>query len=49
MCREAVLARSAEPAAAIAGLHFYTFNAVEEMERWRQRTLLEVDDGIPQH
>jgi len=46
---EAVLARSAEPAAAIAGLHFYTFNAVEEMERWRQRTLLEVDDGIPQH
>ena len=29
----------ADPQANVAGFHFYTFNEVERMERWRRRTL----------
>lgn len=29
----------ADPSATVAGFHFYTFNEVARMERWRQRTL----------
>jgi methylenetetrahydrofolate reductase (NADPH) len=29
----------ADPRANVAGFHFYTFNEVQRMERWRRRTL----------
>jgi methylenetetrahydrofolate reductase (NADPH) len=29
----------ADPGANVAGFHFYSFNEVQQMERWRQRTL----------
>lgn len=29
----------ADPSANVAGFHFYTFNEVQRMERWRRRTL----------
>jgi methylenetetrahydrofolate reductase (NADPH) len=28
-----------DPAAKVAGFHFYTFNEVARTERWRQQTL----------
>jgi methylenetetrahydrofolate reductase (NADPH) len=30
---------SADPHANVAGFHFYTFNELARMERWRRRTL----------
>ena len=33
----------ADPSAGVAGLHFYTFNAVEATEAWRVRYLERLD------
>ena len=46
---EALAPHIADPATGITGIHLYTFNAVEAMERWRQRFLtgLTVEGAMP--